>query len=758
MRLAAPFPDHRVLRVGRATALRARKEGRPPRAGRQKGESMRRSYRNLLAVSGLFFAAAAPAFAQAADDDEIIVTAQKRAESVQSIPASITAVGAEALEERGIAQVQDLQFLVPSFQAGKLLGATAIAIRGVGLNQGAPGVAVHVDGVYQPRPAMGDLAQVDLERVEVLRGPQGTLYGRNANGGAVNFITRAPTDEFGGEVSGSFATFEELRLRSILNMPVSDRVSTRLVLDYWNREEGFVENVTPTGPDLDKGETISGRFRLRAELTDALTFDLSLQGLHQSGPLSYFTLYNAPTATAIGLNPYLAGAIVPLQPHLTAANDRSDSSRSFSAVTGTFTWDLGNVELKSITGWTRFMDDFHTDSDATQLSAFPQYNHNVAETLTQELNLTGTAGPLDWVAGLYYMDDQSTQYLFYDFQLGIFPLPAGSYLEFNTPKYDTVAYAAFVDGTLNVSERFRLLAGVRYSRDEQSVTQQNEAGALIGGVQFPFLITCPLQTNDLTFESVTPRAGLQYELAEQQNVYFTYSRGFKSGGINFSACNNRFQPEEITSFEAGYRSRLFGNALTLNASLFHYKYDDLQLSQVVGLTSLVRNAAGAEVNGLEVETVWSPDEHWTINANLSLLDATYTEFVNIDSLAPLLGPQDVAGNNLNNAPESSLNLGLNYRWTETAFGQWSARLDASYRDTTYFREFNNPLDSQAAYTILNANLIWNSPQDAYAVRIFGTNLTDEEYIARMGSSDNFGSRYVSWGAPRQMGVEVRARF
>ncbi len=705
-----------------------------------------------------FFLAAAPAFAQSANDDEIIVTAQKRAESLQSVPASISAVTASALEERGITQVQDLQFVVPSFQAGKLLGATAIAIRGVGLNQGSPGVAVHVDGVYQPRPAMGDLAQVDLERVEVLRGPQGTLYGRNANGGAVNFISHAPTDEFEGEILGSFANYEETRLRGIVNVPLSDAVSTRLVLDYWNRNEGFVTNITPTGPDLDLGETFSGRFRLRARLTDDLTFDLSLSALHQTGPLSYFTLYNAPTAQSIIQNPYLAAAIVPLQPQLTAANDLSTSSRNYAAATGTFDWNLGWGALKSISSYARFADEFNTDSDATNLSAFPQYNNNIASTFTQEIDLTTTTGPVDWVFGLYYMDDQSTQYLFYHFDLGIYPLPAMSYLEFNTPRYDTTAYAAFADGTWNISDRFRFFAGVRYSRDEQTVTQENEAGAMVGGVQFPFLITCPTTTSELTFESITPRAGVQYDLSDRRNVYFTYSRGFKSGGINISACANKFQPEEIDSFEVGYRSRLFDNTLTLNASAFHYKYDDLQLSQVVGLQSLVRNAAAAEVNGLELETIWAPDAHWTVNANLSLLDATYTEFINIDSLNAIAGPQDLSGNQLSNAPKTSLNLGLSYRWTETAYGAWSARADVSYRDRVYFREFNTALDSQDPVTLLNLNLMWTSPEDRYQVRFFGNNVTDEAYIVRMGSSDNFGARFVSWGSPAQYGVEVRARF
>ncbi|MDB5422064.1 MAG: hypothetical protein JWR59_2011, partial [Brevundimonas sp.] len=240
--------------------------------------------------------------------DEVIVTAQKRSESVQQVPAAITAVGSQALQQRGVSQVSDLQFIVPSLQTGKMLGQTAVTIRGVGLNQGSPGVAIHVDGVYQPRPSMGDLAQVDLERVEVLRGPQGTLYGRNANGGVINFITKAPTDQFEGYVLGSYASYDETRLQAVINVPFDDRIRARLVLDRWGREDGFVKNVIPGGPDIDKGDSLSGRLRVSADLADNLTLDLGVSALHSTGPSLYFTLLTPPNAAAVALNPFLVNA------------------------------------------------------------------------------------------------------------------------------------------------------------------------------------------------------------------------------------------------------------------------------------------------------------------------------------------------------------------------------------------------------------------------------------------------------------------
>ena len=250
---------------------------------------MRLSTRGFLcAGAGLASCiAGSPALAQPAaanQVEELIVTAQKRSESLQDVPAAISAVSGADLEERGVVSPSDLQFIVPSMQAGRLLGQTSITIRGVGLNQGSPGVAIHVDGVYQPRPSMGDLTQVDIARVEVLRGPQGTLYGRNANGGVINYLTKAPSGEFEGYVQGGYASYQESHLQGVLNVPIHDRLRVRLVADRRDRSEGFVKNVIPGGKDVDKGEVLSARLKIAADITENLSLDLAATGLTASGP------------------------------------------------------------------------------------------------------------------------------------------------------------------------------------------------------------------------------------------------------------------------------------------------------------------------------------------------------------------------------------------------------------------------------------------------------------------------------------------
>jgi iron complex outermembrane receptor protein len=723
---------------------------------------MRHTLRVLLCASALTAPAliASSAFAQAADAGteigELIVTALKRESNLQDVPAAISAVGGAELEQRGITQPSDLQFVVPSMQAGRLLGQTSITIRGVGLNQGAPGVAIHVDGVYQPRPSMGDLTQVDIERVEVLRGPQGTLYGRNANGGVVNFITKAPSRTFEGYILGSYATYDDSRIQGVINVPISDRIRARLVAERWQRSEGFVKNVVPGGQDVDKGKSASARLRVQVDVTEDLTWDVAAYGLTASGPTSYFTLYNTPTPLSVSRNPYLANAIVPLKPRRTSANDLIGANREFGGGSSTLTWKLGDLQLKAISGYARIADREDRDDDSINVSAFPSHRRERSRTFTQEVNLSGSVGPVDAVVGAFYMRDHKYEVLDYDFFLGIFPLPPNSDLFFETFKYLSKASAVFGDATFNISDNARIIGGIRYSKDKQSVSQRNY---LQFGNVAPRTITCALQTNDVTFTSTTPRIGAQYDVSKDSNLFATFSKGFKVGGFNFSACNQQFRPEKVTSYEAGWKNRLLDGSLTVNLSAFYYDYTNLQLNQVVGLTSRITNAAAARVKGVEVESAWRPDPHWTINANASLLRAKFTDFLNVDSLAPALGAQDVSGNYLSNAPKTSINLGVAYRSDPVlAGGRITARADLSYRSKIYFREFNDPLDAQDSYAIVNAALIWDSPDETYRIRAFVTNLTGEDYIVRMGSSDNFGSRFVSWGAPRQAGLELRASF
>lgn len=729
---------------------------------------MKRHSRNLAlgtAAAVAMAAASQAAHAQSAslggglpDDtaiEEVVVTAQRRAESLQDVPAAISALTGESLEERGITKANDLQFLVPSMQSGKMLGDTAIAIRGVGLNVGSPGVAIHVDGVYQPRPSMGDLTQIDLARVEVLRGPQGTLYGRNANGGVVNFITQAPTSEREGYLLGSYASFDESRLQGLINLPLSDRFQARLVVDHWNRGEGFVKNVVPGNPDIEKGRATSGRLRLAAQITDTFKADLSLTGYTASGPTGYYTLTSAPSAASVAENPFLAGVLVPTGPRETAANGPVNTDRDFGQATATLTWDLGSAQLKSITAYSVLKDHVLNDEDSLDIDAFPAEGRSRARTFSQELNASATIGHVEGVVGAFYMRDTNSSFYGYVFPLGINGLPVpGSQLTFEARPSTAKTLAVFTDITARVSDRLRILGGIRFSRDDITLVQRNSYSW--GPTALESLCSVTASTK---FDSTTPRLGVQYDVSDDSNLYATYSKGFKAGGFSGGGCDEAYNPEKLTSYEFGWKNRLAGGSAMLNVTAFYYDYTNLQLSQTIGLASFIANAAKAEVKGVEVEALWRPLRGLTLNGNASFLDARFSEFVNTDSLNLPAGVQSVDGNYLNNAPRFSMNLGASYETDPVLFdGPLTLRVDVSYRTRVYFREFNAREDSQDPYAIVNASVTWRSPDENYSVRVFGTNLTGQEYYAAMNASSNFGARYASWGMPRQVGIEVRRDF
>ena len=687
--------------------------------------------------------------------DEVIVTAQRRSESVQLVPASITAVNQALMQQRGISDVGTLQFAVPSLTLGRSLGVTQIAIRGVGRSVGQPGVAINIDGVYQPRNTPMVVGQSDLERIEVLRGPQGTLYGRNANGGAVNFITHAPTPEFGGYVQASYATYDEYRVQSALNLPINDRVRTRLAVDYNRRESGFVENVAG-GADLDTADTLAGRLRVGVDLTENLELDLNFNAFRGAGAGDYYVLTSLPSAAGVALNPFIVNANVPLEHWRTSAKGPTSSQRDFSSLSATLNWRLDSVDVKSITAYQRMDNKWDMDRDGVDLAVVDSHADESSSTFSQEFDISGTTGPLDWVGGLYYMNDKHAQTTYFAFKLGFAPLPPDTFLVQNMPRYQTEAFAGFGDVTWRLNDRLRLIGGLRYSNDKTTVVHRNYVGSMITSAAL--LDTCPMQRDELEWDALTYRVGGQYDLSDNKHVYGTASTGFKAGGVNFSGCNNAYNPEDITSYEGGFKGRFFDNQLTLNASAFWYDYSDFQLSQVVGISGRITNAASARVKGVEVESVWAPDDHWSLNASLSLLEAKFGSFTSIDSLNAALGPQNLEGRYLANSPKVSGNLGVAYRTDEGDQGRVTVRADVTARSKLYFREFNSPEESQDAYAIVNANLIWDSPGQVYQVRVFANNLFDEGYWTSMLAVDGFGARAGSYGTPRQVGVELRAQF
>lgn len=713
------------------------------------------------------------AFAQtAAQNDEIVVTALKREQRLSEVPGAISALSSQDLETRGIEDLNDIQIQTPSLNFGNSLGTAQVSIRGVGLTidtgAGEPGVALHLDGVYEARPAIAALSQFDLERVEVLRGPQGTLYGRNATGGAINFISKAPTDEFEGKASIGYAEYNELLAELALSGPLIDGVKGRLAIQYRDRSEGFIENIAPGQRDLGETQDVGARGRLAFDLSANASLDLQLTYVDTNGSTVAFDDIAAPNPFIAAVNPSLQTALFDASAERTAVTSPR-LSRTAYLPAATLTWDIGDVRLKAISAYTAINSSSGTDSDGTSAPiAYLPASYRSRE-FTQELNLSSSFSKLDWLVGGYYLheDYDATQDVLFPVGWNApVPLPGGGLLAFPifVPNDAVIqhwsekreSFAAFFDGTLNLTDRLSLFGGGRYSNDTFELTQSVQPGLSSG-----FL--CTNLTNEVSFEAFTPRLGVKFAANDRQNVFASVSRGYKGGGLNFGSCNDPYDPEEVTSYEAGYKGQLIDNRLSLELTAFQYDYKDLQVYQLrpiaQGGGSFIDNAPKATIRGIEGSAVWDATENFQVNVSAAYNKAEYDEYSNVDSSDPTGTLQNLSGNTLSRAPEVTASLGLQYTTpTIAGVGTFTIRGEVYHSSKVYFSEFNTVAESQGSYEVVNAFVVWKDEGERYSARLYARNLLDEQYYNFLTPSPLTGTQIVTWAAPRQIGIELGVNF
>ena len=715
-----------------------------------------------VAVAAAIFATsggAEVAAAEPAQDDlieEIIVTANKRSQSVQEVASSLSVLGAGDLDARGIKDMYDIQFAVPSLHFGPQLGSQKITIRGISEFNRQPGVAVSLDGIYQSRSSTAHLYQLDIERLEVLRGPQGTLYGRNSNGGAVNFISAAPTREAEGMLRVGYAEHDETKIQAVYSGPISDRVAFRIAVDHLDSGAGWVNNLVPGEKDLMRGESSNIRLKLAAEPTDTVSVDLMYVKTKVTGPQEHLTwvTFNPDTATAGG-TPQLVTAGKTFEPFNTHVNGKNDSDREFELVGLTLEWDMGWATLRSITAQQEFDDLVEADRDLTDAPLFDIVDMNTIDAFTQEINILGSNDRLDWVVGAFYLREKWNRGFVFSNAEPVFFIPFPSQFINTQPKLDTDSMSWFFDATWEVTDRARVSAGVRRTEDEIDEYHLNQGFGLIPDPILLF-VGCD-KAEQVDWGATTIRVVGQYDVNDNGNVYASYTEGYKAGGIAAGECRPPYNPETVDAYELGYKAT-FGGSTTLSAAAFHYDYSDFQVAQIIGITSVTRNAGDAEVLGFELELSSTLDDNWMVSGAVTLLDTEYGDFLNLDGLQAALGFQNNKGNPLNHAPDTSVNLGVTYNAPAVWGGHLTLRIDAAYRSRTYFREFKNELDSQSAYTVINVNANWESDDGKWGARLFARNATDEDYLLYLLGSSGVGARYGSYGPARQVGMEVTRRF
>ena len=709
-------------------------------------------------VTLLMTSTALPALAQdqgGSAIEEIVVTAQKREESLQDTPISIAAFSARDLENKGISGLTDLRAQVPNLQLTPFpnnAATTQIFMRGVGLADDQitqdGGVAVYMDGVYVARSQGLAMEVADLERIEVLRGPQGTLYGRNATGGAINFITRKPDlGDFGFKGQVTIGNYDNRRFKAAVNIPVGETIAARL--SYVNQKQhGFIRN---PGTGID---------RWGDKDREAMRADVLWQ------PSDRFSLRYSYDRTEIGDTPYYV-ALSPLHPLVldrpeagsplvrdVLPNDITSQGHSLTAE-----YEVSDaLTVRSITGY-RKLDNFQNQDYLTgALGPNPlQKNSSRAkqDQWSEEVQLIGDTldGALQYVAGFYYFKESGSNF-------------SNSYSpptltrSFTTATIDNRSYALFGQATFTpqwLDNRLHLTVGLRQSWDKREATLSRQT-QVNGG---PITTIPGFGDGNRTFKDFSPSFVVAFDASPDVNIYAKAVKGYKSGGFNVRASSitrfdEGFGPETLWSYEAGIKSQWLDNRLRFNAAAFISKYSDIQVNVQSDPTNIrltdVLNAGKATVKGVEVDLTLAPVRNLRLSVNYGYLLARYDEIL------------DATGSNIadnyrfTNAPKHTIALDLTYDLPRLPIGQLSANVNY----TAQSDKFTNSTISSGKYIIgdyglLNARLTLGDIPGVKGVRasLWGRNLTDKNYYIMQF---NVGRPGALFGEPRTYGIDLNVEF
>ncbi|WP_420464566.1 TonB-dependent receptor [Panacagrimonas sp.] len=730
----------------------------------------------------------APPVIEPAPTQTIVVTARKRPERLQEVPISMTVLSASDIAERQIDDIDDIAAQVPGLEFGEFSGSGQVSIRGVGFNLisgiGENSVAIHTDGVYLPRPSASNLMHDDLVRIEVLRGPQGTLYGRNATGGVLNLISRPPpatTELSAGILHGNY---DRRRVKLSAGSGIADgRLRLRASATWDDQLDDVFINLEFPGRDLGARERRGLRLNADLALSDALHMKLRSFRIDETSNGYHIEAYRPPAGSLLAP----PGSFT-ADPYTHRNNDRGLTRKTLTGGSLNLTYDLSEQwSLTALSGYTRFVfDSDGADADGTSLDLFRTERLNRDRTLSQELMLAFTGRRLQWSAGVFYLDeafDPITDALLdpvgltglvpgplsdrlgagvaelVESALALEPLAGRLELRLNNAALeDTRSLAVYSDMTYLVVEGLRLYAGLRFvdeRKDQVLTVRQVVDGTDLG------ITNCRQQRSQLHARPVTGRFGVQFLLHPEVMTYAHYARGFKAGGFAIASCDDRYAPEELDAIELGFKITWFDQRLRANGALFHYRYTNLQVEEV-SLPFVFVNNAQARVNGAELELLLMPTPAWTLSTHLGWLDAVYTDFANSDNAESLLGatllarPMDLAGNRLNRSPEWTLGAAIERRLLLASGARLSLRLDAVHKREYFLREFNTPTDRQAPHMIVNAFINYRFANGGVTIRGFINNATDEAVLG--GLLGVAGFKAASFGTPRTWGVGVDYAF
>jgi len=692
--------------------------------------------------------------------DSITVTARKREETLQEVPVAVTAFTSEALDKMNVQDIGDLDAQVPNLTIYAARGASSTVtayIRGIGQSDPTwgsdPGVGIYLDDVYIARPQGALLDVFDVSRIEVLRGPQGTLYGKNTIGGAIKYISRGLPAQTEGFAQVTVGNYGQLDAKAAIGGPVGGADSglrARVAVASMNRD-GFGEN-TITGEPVSDKQINAARFNLGAYAGDDLDVQFALDWIDdQSGMRGSKML--AP-------NPFLPGF-----PPMDDRYDIRSGMRNLNSVetkgaSATVNWrPSDDVALKYVIAKRESDSDGNIDFDSTTVRLADVGGVYSDNQVSNEVQLNYDAGGrARGVVGLYHFSGEAGGQIQNNYFSAQFADNQGKVL--------TDSIAVYADWTFELSNKLKLDVGARYTDEDKRAVVLNR---LYADPTFtrPVAVTADFDKKT-NFSNVSPKVSLDYQITPDIMVYGLATRGFKSGGYNIRAnavavprSAEPFDDETVDSFEIGSKMAFLDQRLFLNLSAFHNKYKDIQLSVFTGLDTNgdgvddsffgdFTNAGAGTVNGLEIEYQYLPTAHWLISGNLAWLDAKYDEYMD-------RGVNVADHMKFTNAPEYSGALNVEYRTDLGNGGNLSARVTYSYQSEVWPTTDLSPVIRQGGYGLVNAGVIWRL-DDSWTFSLQGTNLADTEYRTTGYNIPAVGTLLGFYGPPRQYSLSVRYDF
>lgn len=719
----------------------------------------------VTASGGSAFAEDSPVKGQGFE--EIVVTAQKRAESAQDVPLSISAYNASSLERIGATGLDDITSRTPNFEFSDFgeLKLSAPSIRGVfqsgSFGAGAdPSVGFYLDEVYLGNNVGNNIDLFDLERIEVLRGPQGTLFGRNTIGGAVNITTRKPAETFEGSAELTYGNFDYVRVRGYASGPIIEGKVLAKLSGVFSDRDGLTRNTFLNNRVNDQHNWgVRGQILFLPSDRTEITVSLNYREVDQRGGG-----YEIAQMT-----PLFDGSVDPDFTYDPGAPDDYSIAQNVESRETLEAWDVAvkavhgmeGMEFTSISSYSEHEYFSLNDSDRTPFDWIEDGDPEDRWAFSQEFRLASNdEGRFEWIVGLYYFHQYTSNIAYIrfgqDFNELLLGIPSGTEPDgyaFSDGVIKSDSYAGYAHGNYDLGGGFEASLGLRLTHDKKKLEyEQNDASGLLGSIAF--------FTDNDSWTEFTGDATLSYFWNQDVMTYVRVNRGYKSGGFNDSLgaqFNPAFDPEHVWNFEGGIKSQWFDNRLILNAAAFHLVWSDIQIADIIpgaGLSVAVGNFGKAESTGFELEMSAMPIDNLEISANIGYLDAEFTKgnsLGNVTAGDRLPGPKFSAG--ISGAYHQSLGDAGELTWFVEYLHKGKHRVAGDPLPAVGFQ--------QAAYQLLNARLSYSAPNDNWRIAIWGRNLTDKTYVTRyfdLAGVDIIGSIFQQLGERRTYGVDVSFDF